>query len=102
MATPPQDIKARRAEGTIAIRWTDDDLRVYSARDVRCACPCAACVDERTGQRTLDPDSIPPDVSVTQMELVGHYAVQFVWSDGHQTGIYTWDQLRSFPHTPKR
>jgi ATP-binding protein involved in chromosome partitioning len=102
MAKPPQDIKTRRAEGTIEIRWADDDLRVYSAREVRWACPCAACVDERTGQRTLDPDTIAPDVSVTQMELVGHYAVKFVWSDGHQTGIYTWDQLRSLPHKVKR
>ena len=97
MSKAPQGIKAHQAERTIEIRWSDDDVRLCSAHDLRCACPCAVCVDERTGERTLDPSTVPEDVTVQRMALVGRYAVTFVWSDGHSTGVYTWDHLRSLP-----
>ena len=64
------------------------------AYDVRCACPCALCRDENTGERTLDPATVPQDVSVERIQPLGHYAVSIAWSDGHATGIYSWDYLR--------
>jgi len=42
----------------------------------------------------LDPASLPPDLKLTGMENVGTYAVQFAWSDGHSSGIFTWETLR--------
>jgi DUF971 family protein len=92
----PEDIKARRTDGTLVIRWSEGDERVYALRDLRCACPCASCVDEHTGRRVLDPAEVPEDVSVDRMELVGHYALRIHWTDGHATGIYTWEFLRGF------
>ena len=46
-----------------------------------------------TGIRTLDVNAVPEDITITDMQLVGNYAVRFVFSDGHNTGIYTWDRL---------
>ena len=60
-------------------------------------CRCAGCVDEMTGVRTLDVNGVPKDIAITDMRLVGHYAVKFVFSDGHDTGIYSWDRLYLMP-----
>ena len=61
---------------------------------MRLHCPCAECVDERTGERRLDPGRVPLDVTVRRALTVGRYALAFEFSDGHQTGIYTFDHLR--------
>lgn len=55
---------------------------------------CARCVDEITGERIVDIDGIDPDISIADMALVGNYALKIRWSDGHDTGLYTWDHLR--------
>jgi DUF971 family protein len=47
-----------------------------------------------TGVRTLESDQVRPDVHPTAIHYVGRYALQFMWSDGHSTGIYTWELLR--------
>jgi DUF971 family protein len=51
-------------------------------------------VDEMTGVRTLAPEGIPEDVYPAAIHYVGRYALQFLWSDGHDTGIYPYDYLR--------
>jgi DUF971 family protein len=51
-------------------------------------------VDEITGERIVDIDGIDPDISIADMALVGNYALKIRWSDGHDTGLYTWDHLR--------
>jgi DUF971 family protein len=82
-------------EGTrLRIRWKDGFESTHLPRDLRLACPCAGCVDEMTGKRTLAPASVPPDIHPLAIHYVGRYALQFVWSDGHQTGIYPFDYLR--------
>lgn len=43
--------------------------------------------------RILDPDTIPADIQPVAMSLTGNYALKIVWSDGHSTGLYTWDLL---------
>jgi DUF971 family protein len=47
-----------------------------------------------TGVRKLRPDMVDPDVYPTAIHYVGRYALQFMWSDGHSTGIYTFEYLR--------
>ena len=93
MREAPADIKLKRAEGVLEITWGDAAPRRYNAKRLRCECGCAGCVDERTGVRTLDVDSVPDDIGITHIELVGNYAIKLVFSDGHDTGIYTWDRL---------
>ncbi len=93
MRAAPADIKLKRAEGILEISWRDEPAVRYNARQLRCECACAGCVDERTGVRTLDSDSVPDNVGITHIELVGNYALQLSFSDGHNTGIYSWDRL---------
>jgi ATP-binding protein involved in chromosome partitioning len=51
-------------------------------------------VDEVTGQKRLEPASVAADVWPQEISPVGRYALHFQWSDGHRTGIYTFEQLR--------
>ena len=98
MRDAPKNIKLKRAEGILEVTWNDQELRCYRTRQLRCACACAGCVNEMTGVRTLDVNAVPQDIAITDMQLVGSYAVKFVFSDGHDTGIYTWDRLYETPN----
>lgn len=80
---------------SLQLTWTDGTTTQASARSLRQACPCAGCVEEWTGRRTLEPESVPEDISVAQVESVGNYALLFHFSDAHHTGIYQWEYLRS-------
>ena len=91
--TTPREIKQQSAN-ELAIVWQDDHTSIFEVRALRLACGCARCVDEWTGEGRLDPASVPEDVKPIQIEPVGRYALQIEWSDGHDTGIYTFDRLR--------
>lgn len=87
----------RRADG-IEIVWPDTgEPSWYPARALRLACPCAGCVEEMTGRPILDPATVPEAVSPEVLELVGAYGVRIRWSDGHGTGIYTFQALHGSP-----
>ncbi len=95
----PTDITLQQTAGTLLITWSDGRRCQYPVGPLRLACPCAECRGghDRMG-REYDPknllDLIPLQTyTVNQLELVGNYALQFFWSDGHQAGIYTWDYL---------
>lgn len=82
-------------EGTrLRVAWADGHVSIYEPRELRLRCPCAACVDEMTGKRTLTPAMVPADVYPVAIHYVGRYAIRFDWSDGHTTGIYPFDYLR--------
>jgi DUF971 family protein len=61
--------------------------------ELRFNCPCASCVDEHTGERTIHRDQIKPTIRPTGVQLVGRYAVQISWNDRHSTGMYHFDRL---------
>ena len=93
-AARPLEI-GRANEHDVKIRWNDGTEVVYPARFLRLECPCAVCVDEVTGRRIVLPATISDDVHPAAIERVGHYAIQIYWSDGHNSGIYTWEHLRA-------
>ena len=79
----------------LAIAWQDGPESFYPVRQLRLACGCARCVDEWTGEGLLDEASVPADVKPVKIENVGRYALQILWSDGHETGIYPFRRLRA-------
>lgn len=87
----PREITVR--DRNVVIAWTDGRSTPIDMRVLRQRCPCASCVDEWSGRRMVDPVSIAEDVRPVGMHEVGRYAVQIDWSDGHSTGIYSWDML---------
>jgi len=93
----PREI-GRANQHDVRIRWSDGTEKVYPARPLRLKCPCAMCVDENTGLRILKEPGIPLDVHPLKIEPVGRYAIAIHWSDGHNTGIYTWEWLYELGH----
>lgn len=93
-ATTPEKI-AQKSETELLIRWADGVESTFQVRALRLACGCAACIDEWTGENTLDPESVPADIHPVKIEPVGRYAIQIDWSDGHVTGIYPFERLRA-------
>ena len=90
-APPPQDITVHTASRVLELRYASGQtlripfelLRVYS--------PSAQVKGHGPGQEVLQTGK--RDVLVTGMAPVGHYAIQPTFSDGHDSGIYTWDYL---------
>lgn len=74
--------------------WDEGDEDVYSARDLRIRCTCALCQSEVTGERLLDPKTVPADLTIADMHLVGNYGVGIHFSDGHTTGIFRFRELK--------
>lgn len=101
MTDPPTDIRARQAEQTLELAWPDGRTDRLAYRQIRANCPCAACRDEWTGARILDPATIRPDLKLEGMETVGGYAVRLAWSDGHGSGLFTWETLRRLADEPE-
>ncbi len=91
--TPPPEAIDRNARGEIEISWPGGRVVILPAFTLRDLCPCAECIEEGTGKKILDPSTIPLDIRADRIDPVGNYAVQFRWSDGHETGLYTWDLL---------
>ncbi|MEK6532743.1 MAG: DUF971 domain-containing protein [Nitrospirota bacterium] len=81
-------------KGVLGIEWSDGHKGIYPVRVLRLHCPCAACVDEWTGVRRLKPDDVPMFIMAQDIQPVGRYALQFSWSDGHDSGIYSYGLLR--------
>lgn len=92
----PAPLSIDRGPGNaLSIRWDDGTTTTATAQSLRQACPCALCVDEMTGRRTLDVASVPADLGFREMTPVGNYAVRIVFSDGHETGLFDWRLLKA-------
>jgi len=99
MGAQPTTI-ARQGEDRLRIGWSDGTQREYTLAELRDRCPCATCREKRTAPPP--PPTALPVLSVsearplqlTAMRPVGHYAYAIHFSDGHNTGIYTFELLR--------
>ena len=81
----------------LALSWDDGEETFIRLNDLRKACPCAAC----QGEPDVRGEVVRPKVSwvensfvLRRYDLVGGYAIQFFWADGHGTGIFSFPYLR--------
>jgi ATP-binding protein involved in chromosome partitioning len=79
----------------LGIVWNDGHRSRYNVRNIRLACRCANCIDEWTREKILKEENVPKDIKPRVIESIGRYALKIDWTDGHDTGIYTFDQLRN-------
>ena len=83
----------------LALKWEDGVEHFISLEALRRACPCASCAGEMDimGNLAKGPDAKLTDASfqIKLLHPVGGYAVQIHWQDGHGTGLYTHESLRS-------
>jgi len=97
----PLDIAVDLKQREVRFKWQDGHTTAYGLDFLRANCPCAVC-DEAREKAASDPLYIlPPDMmnpsgdldADRPVQIVGQYALQFFWADGHRTGIYTYDYL---------
>jgi DUF971 family protein len=89
----PKLVKRVHAKQT-DITWNDGHFSSYPSWYLREKCMCAACVEELTGVPKIHHGNIPSTLERVSVSAVGNYALSFGWSDGHETGIYSFDYLR--------
>ncbi len=99
MKPTPKNITLNKTEGYLEITWQDDKTCQYPLSHLREACPCVEC---RGGHQYMGPAFEPNNLlelkpkrsyTITDIQLIGNYALSPRWDDGHQTGIYTWEFL---------
>ena len=97
MLEPTQIIE--ESESEVSISWSDGTETRYGAAELRRMCPCAGCVNEWTGEKMLDTATVADDLSFKHISIVGRYALNFHFSDGHDTGIFSFAYLRKLEPT---
>lgn len=93
----PTKLQLKRDE-KLTIHWSDGQISQLTIRQLRRACPCASCKDLRQQQaktRLVVMQASAGPVQVAEAKLVGNYALNITWTDGHAAGIYSFDYLRS-------
>lgn len=97
----PIDVKVHVTTGQgVEITWSDGHRSRYDFVYLRDQCPCAVCNDERARKEQASPSAasplpmFKPRTSAKAAKAVGSYAIQIDFSDGHSTGIYSFNHLR--------
>ena len=95
----PKGITLNKTESYLEIIWSDNRVCRYPLSHLREACPCVEC---RGGHANMGAHNDPDDIlkltparsyKVEDLQLIGNYALQPVWDDGHNSGLYTWEYL---------
>jgi DUF971 family protein len=98
----PEHIAISKSKG-VKIDWSDGHRSDYTLAYLRDECPCATCTGAHGTEPAKSNYSKPADnpfqmykpaLKMLDVEPVGHYAIRINWSDGHNSGIYSYDRLR--------
>jgi|TARA_B100002003_G_C14101109_1_gene529578 DUF971 family protein len=100
MKTTPE--KVELLKDGVEIVWKNGGRMLYPYKYLRLQCSCAGCVEEMTGKALLNVSSIPDDIIIADYLEIGKYALQFLWTDGHQTGIYPYEYLLKLGNSDKQ
>jgi len=95
-STTPRRFGYDEPARALLIEWLDGVGQSIPFARLRRGCPCAACRGEmgRPGRFDLDPELHPGEDELADIALVGNYGLKVIWGDGHDTGIYRFEQLR--------
>ncbi len=102
----PLEVKVHLTSGAgVDVAWSDGHSSHYDFAYLREMCPCALCNDEREKKAKLGPGAaalpmFKAKATARKAHSVGSYAIQFEFSDGHSTGIYSFDKLREICPCP--
>ena len=92
MDQPPTDITLHQRSQVLEFAYSDEERYRLSAEFLRVHSPSAEVQGHGPGQRVLQTGK--RDVRIEAIEPVGQYGIKLIFSDGHDTGIYTWKHLR--------
>jgi DUF971 family protein len=107
-AIEPEHIAISKSKG-IKIDWRDGHHSEYALQYLRENCPCASCAGTHGGPTYKEQQKAAetpfqiykPTLKINDLEQVGNYAIRLVWSDGHSTGIYSYEHFREICPCPE-
>lgn len=92
----PTKINIDKDNNELNISWNDGSDGVIKLANLRNLCPCAVCASEKEGQsESYIPIYTKDQLTVTNIDIIGQYAISISWEDGHNTGIHEFSQLKS-------
>jgi DUF971 family protein len=96
-AATPTDIELESGGRRLRFEWADSRHSDYDWEYLRWRCPCAMCSGEGEfpGQLKSRSSLSAEETEMIDLELIGRYAVKPTWRDGHDTGIFTFRNLRA-------
>ena len=80
---------------TFTLRWSDGLSQDFRLSDLQKNCPCARCIDETTGERRIDPQTVDENVRAVVIQNVGRYGLKIQFTSGCSLGIYSFERLRN-------
>ncbi len=90
----PQKLEIENSD-TLKITWNDNSVDKIKLVDLRKNCPCAICTSQPAGSDEMVVRRFTDSqVQVASISQVGQYAINVIWRDGHNTGIYEFDYLK--------
>ena len=97
-STDPEHIAISKSKG-IKIDWKDGHHSDYGLSFLRDKCPCATCTGAhgtppRQAEAANPFQMFKPALKMLGVEPVGNYAIRIDWSDGHNSGIYSYEHFR--------
>lgn len=93
----PEEVRLKQEEGMVYITWSDDHTSPFPLAYIRGWCPCARCQGHFTSEVRYQTGA---STELVNAEPVGNYGMKLTWSDGHDTGIYAFDELRAMCPCP--
>ena len=96
----PSEIKLHQKSRVLEVSFADGKIFQLPCEFLRVYSPSAEVRGHGSGQEVLQPGK--KNVEITHIEPVGNYAIQLTFSDGHATGIFSWDTLYEYGlHQPE-
>lgn len=91
----PININVDKENAQLVLSWNDGTKSTIKLANIRKLCPCAIC----SAQKEERSDSYIPiytkeELTITNIDLVGQYAISITWEDGHNSGIHEFNHLK--------
>ncbi|MGO9133380.1 MAG: DUF971 domain-containing protein [Methylovirgula sp.] len=94
VVSPPNEVRVFRDARRLELEWADGTVRRYGFAELRRQCRCADCTARRRAGLAI---GVQDDIEIVGVNPMGTGALQFVFSDGHERGIFPWPYFLTLP-----
>ena len=96
----PTQIRFDEDQKLLTITFSDGAEHEYRTAVLRGYCPCAHCQGHGSLPHRWNPVDDESQIAISDVSQVGSYAICIAWEDGHNTGVYSFDMLRTIAEDP--
>jgi len=97
----PTQLRYSEEDRRLTIEFSDGFSADYNLEHLRGYCPCAHCQGHGGQMLEFNPLRWEKQIKISDVSQVGNYAICVAWEDGHSTGVYSFDLLRTLAENPE-